>query len=222
LGLARGTVDRFLRAESFPELQARRPRPTLLTPSLAYVRQRWDAGCHNASQLWREVREQGFMGERSTFRSHLAHWRTADLRPVPKSTAPDARPVSVRQATWLLLKDPVNLEPSERAYVEALCQHCPAAHRAHALAQSFGALVRAQDQAALAPWVEQAEQSGVAELRGFATGLRRDWAAVEAAVCLPWSNGQTEGQITKLKLLKRSAYGRASLALLTRRLVLAA
>jgi len=82
--------------------------------------------------------------------------------------------------------------------------------------------VRTQDQAALAPWVEQAEQSGVAELRGFATGLRRDWAAVEAALRLPWSNGQTEGQITKLKLLKRSAYGRASLELLTRRLVLAA
>ena len=82
--------------------------------------------------------------------------------------------------------------------------------------------MRTQDQAALAPWVEQAEQSGVAELRGFATGLRRDWAAVEAALRLPWSNGQTEGQITKLKLLKRSAYGRASLELLTRRLVLAA
>jgi transposase len=62
----------------------------------------------------------------------------------------------------------------------------------------------------------------VAELRSFATGLRRDWAAVEAALRLPWSNGQTEGPITKLKLLKRSMYSRGSIELLKRRLVLAA
>jgi transposase len=63
------------------------------------------------------------------------------------------------------------------------------------------------------PWrVDQAERSDVPELHGFAIGLRRDWPAVEAAVCLPWSNGQTEGQITKLKLLKRSTYGVAALS----------
>jgi transposase len=222
LDLARGTVDRFVRAEGFPERQARRPRPTLLTPYTAYLQERWNAGCHNASALWREVRARGFAGELSTFRSHLARWRTADRRPVLRCVAPAARPVSVRQATWLLLKDSATLEPSERAYVEALCQRCPEADRARSLGQAFGALIRARDQPALAPWVEQAERSGVPELRGLAMGLRRDWAAVEAAVRLPWSNGQTEGQITKLKLLKRSMYGRASIALLTRRLVLAA
>ena len=136
--------------------------------------------------------------------------------------SPAPQPVSVRQATWLLLKDPADLEPSERAYVEVLCERCPEANRMRSLAQAFGALVRARDQAALKPWVEQAERSGVAELRGFAIGLRRDWAAVEAALRLPWSNGQTEGQITKLKLLKRSMYGRGSIDLLKRRLVLAA
>jgi transposase len=132
---------------------------------------------------------------------------------------PAAQPVSVRQATWLLLKDPADLDPSERAYVELLCKRCPEADRMRSLAQVFGALMRARDQAALKPWVEQAEQSGVAELRGFATGLRRDWAAVEAALRLPWSNGQTEGQITKLKLVKRQMYGRAKIDLLEARLL---
>jgi transposase len=136
--------------------------------------------------------------------------------------SPAAQPVPVRQATWLLLKDPADLDASERAYVELLCKRCPEADRTRSLAQVFGTLVRARDQAALKPWVEQAEQSGVAELRGFATGLRRDWAAVEAALRLPWSNGQTEGQITKLKLLKRSMFGRGSIELLKRRLILAA
>jgi transposase len=204
----------------------------LLTPYTAYLQERWNAGCHNAAALWREVRARGFAGQLSTFRYHLARWRTADPRPVSKSdtadprpvsksVAPAARPVSVRQATWRLLKNPADLDASERAYVEVLCQRCPEADRAHSLAQVFGALIRSRDRAALVPWVEQAEHSGVAELRGFATGLRRDWAAVEAALRLPWSNGQTAGQITKLKLLKRSMYGRASIALLTRRLVLA-
>jgi hypothetical protein len=132
LGLARGTVERFLHAESFPERQARRPRPTLLRPFTAYLRERWNAGCHNASALWREVRAQGYSGELSAFRSHLARWRTTDSPQTPKPRAPGGRavipaaqPVSVRQATWLLLKDSTDLDPSEQAYVELLCQTLP-------------------------------------------------------------------------------------------------
>src|SRR5207249_2466964 len=122
LGLARGTVERFLHAEGFPERQARRPRPTLLLPYTAYLQERWNAGYHNAPALWREVRAQGYTGELSAFRSHLARWRTGDPSQVPKSRAPGGRPmspapqpVSVRQATWLLLKDPADLAPYERA-----------------------------------------------------------------------------------------------------------
>jgi len=64
---------------------------------------------------------------------------------------PAAQPVSVRQATWLLLKDPADLNPSERAYVEVLCKHCPEAERMRSLTHAFGALMRARDQAALKP-----------------------------------------------------------------------
>ena len=117
----------------------------------------------------------------------------------------------------MLLKDPAELDSAERTYVDVLCRCCPEADRARSLAQAFGALVRTRDQTALAPWMEQAEHSGVPELRGFASGLRRDWTAVEAALRLPWSNGQTEGQITKLKLVKRQMYGRAKLDLLRAR-----
>src|SRR5207248_8827268 len=127
----------FLHAEGFPERQARRPRPTLLTPYAAYLQERWNAGCHNASALWREVRAQGYTGGLSAFRSHLARWRTPDPRQVSRSMAPAARPVSVRQATWLLLKDPAELDLSERAYVDVLCRCCPEADRARSLAQAF-------------------------------------------------------------------------------------
>jgi transposase len=79
--------------------------------------------------------------------------------------------------------------------------------------------VRERDPAGLAPWLEEARRSGLAEFREFAAGVERDRAAVEAALELAVSNGQTEGQITKLKLLKRAAYGRASLTLLRARLL---
>jgi len=76
--------------------------------------------------------------------------------------------------------------------------------------------------ARFAPWLEQAEASQFAELRDFAAGLRRDARAVEAALTQPWSNGQTEGQVTKLKRLERRMYGRAGVPLLRQRMLLAA
>jgi transposase len=58
-----------------------------------------------------------------------------------------------------------------------------------------------------------------AEMRGFARSLRRDLAAVRAAFTLPWSNGQTEGHVNRLKYLKRQMYGRASVELLRLRVL---
>ena len=87
------------------------------------------------------------------------------------------------------------------------------------MALGFWRLMRERDQAGLAPWLDEARGSGLAEFREFAAGIERDRAAVEAALRLAVSNGQVEGQITKLKLLKRMTYGRASLTLLRARLL---
>jgi transposase len=72
------------------------------------------------------------------------------------------------------------------------------------------------DPHALAPWLEAAEQSGVPEIRAFVTKLRQDLPAVQAAVTMSWSQGQVEGQVNRVKLLKRSMYGRAKFELSTR------
>jgi transposase len=221
LGRARRTVHRFLRAAGFPERQPRRPRPTLLTPYEPYLRERWAAGCRNAAALWREVRARGFTGGYSGFAVRLAPWREGDGSAHP-SPSPARRRFSVRQASWLLLSDPETLEQEEQAYVTALTQRCPEAEQARGLARRFLTLVREREHAALAPWVEQVEQSDVPELRGFAAGLRRDWAAVSAGLELPWSNGQTEGQVNRLKLLKRQMDGRATFEFLRRRFLLIA
>lgn len=78
-------------------------------------------------------------------------------------------------------------------------------------------MVRERKVGGLSDWVEAARQSGVAELRTFAAGLMVDRAAVEAALLLAWSNGQTKGQVNRLKFLKRQMYGRASFDLLRAR-----
>src|SRR5205814_6694777 len=110
----------------------------------------------------------------------------------------------------------------ELGSVIRLVRHCPELGVAHGVVQDFAALVRERerwqdDPGALASWVRVATASAIPELRSFATGLLRDWAAVQAALTSPWSNGQTEGQVNRLKMLKRQMFGRAKFDLLRQR-----
>jgi transposase len=219
LHLARKTVRRFAHAEGFPERQPRPPRPTLFTPYEAYLRCRWAEGCHTATVLWQEVRARGFRGGYSAFAGHLKHWRDhAGERPAALPPAPKL--VSVQRASWQLLQPAETLSPEEQAYMQALQERCPEVAPLQKLAHAFGELVRKRQGRKLTSWLEQAEQSGVAELRGFARSLRLDGAAIRAMLRLPWSNGPTEGYINRLKTLKRQMYGRAGWPLLKRRFLL--
>ena len=219
LHLARKTVRRFAHAESFPERQPRPPRPTLFTPYETYLRRRWAEGCHAATVLWQEVRARGFRGGYSAFAGHLKHWRDhAGGRPAALPPAP--KPVSVQQASWQLLQPAETLPPEEQEYVQALQERCPEVTRLQKLAHAFVELVRKRQGAKLTRWLEQADHSGVPELRGFARSLRLDGAAIRAMLRLPWSNGPTEGHINRLKTLKRQMYGRAGWPLLKRRFLL--
>jgi transposase len=107
-------------------------------------------------------------------------------------------------------------------YRSALLDEYPPIREAQQLAADFGALLRAKDHPALAIWFERAEASALPEIRSFAAGLRRDQAAVEAAITSVWSNGQVEGQVNRLKALKRQMFGRAKLDLLRTRFLYAA
>jgi transposase len=122
-----------------------------------------------------------------------------------------ARPGAVRGAT-----------ARGAGYVTRLTAGCPPIAAARDLATEFGRLLRARNVAALDTWHGAAALSEQSEFRALAASLRRDGAAVTAAVREPWSNGQTEGQVNKLEMLKRQMYGRAGLALLRQRMLLAA
>jgi len=87
------------------------------------------------------------------------------------------------------------------------------------LAQAFALMIRSSDAPALEPWLEEASRSGIAELRTFAAGIKRDQVAVLAALTYKCSQGQVEGQIHRLKLLKRQSYGHAGFDLLRHRVL---
>lgn len=229
VGLTRLTVRKLLRAGAFPE---RAPAPCRLhdaAPEAAYLRERWAAGVQNAADLWRELRARGFSGSPGMVRRYVAAWRTTPCRrgrPNPRAatgTPRDRRPrpPSPRHVRWWLLGPASDLEPDQQAYLERLRTVCPAITAAETLAQEFGRLVRERDQPAMAAWLTAAETSGLPEFREVAVGMRRDRAAIEAALTHAWSSGQVEGQVTRIKLIKRQMYGRAKFDLLRKRVLLA-
>jgi transposase len=231
VGLSRMTARKYLRAGSFPELAARRTGLDADTPHGAYLRGRWAEGYHNAALLFRELHARGFTGSAGAVRRLVGTWRETPARrgrpprhhaPAAAGKGPPPRPPSPRRVLWLLLRDEEERTSAQRAFLEQLRVLCPEVSPAESLARAFRRLVRARDAPSLTPWLTDAERSGLPEFREFAAGLRRDQAAVMAALTTAWSNGQTEGQITKLKLLKRQMFGRANVDLLRKRALLAA
>jgi transposase len=109
--------------------------------------------------------------------------------------------------------------PNDAMTVAIIESAVPVLAAARHLLERFQAMIRRRDADGLPAWLDDASASPMA---GFARGLRADQPAVAAALTLPWSNGQTEGHITRLKLVKRQMYGRAKLDLLRARLIGAA
>lgn len=128
--------------------------------------------------------------------------------------------LTARRAAWLVLHRPENRSAEDSKVLTRLKQH-PNLSPAITLAEDFVELVRYRQGERLDQWLERALQITLAPFRRFAEGLKEDYAAVKAGLMLAVSNGQTEGQINRLKMLKRQMYGRAGLALLERRFVLA-
>lgn len=120
---------------------------------------------------------------------------------------------------WLLLSAARRLTAAQRADVKVLLAAHPALATGYRLKERFLALVAQRDAAALAVWLHDAAACGLAVFRRVARSMRRDPDAVRAALTTPWSTGQVEGQITRLKLIKRMGYGRAKPDLLRRRVL---
>ena len=225
LGLCRKTVRRYLEGDAFPEQKQRRVAPGQLGPFLPYLQRRWQEGCHNATQLWRELQEQVYRGGRTSVRSALSAWRAklpSEERRTsgrPGSTSSRPQVPAPRAVVWSLLRPPEEHAEEESRFMQRLFQLRPELAAARELVLEFFRFTRCRDATALEAWVTRAEASGVAALKSFCGGLRRDWDAVVAGLTLEWSNGPVEGQINRLKAIKRQMYGRASFSLLRARVL---
>jgi transposase len=224
VGLGHKTVRRWLRAGRAPTWRHADRDRSILDPYREYLEARWAAGYRNGAGLWREIRERGFPGQSGPVRQWAARRRREDppvSRPHPvKPSKGSATPTpSTRKVARLLLGDPNKQTAEERQFVTALLALSSPIVQAVDLIKSFSTMIKKGLADQLDDWISAAEKAG---LKGFAGSLRQDRDAVHAALTLPWSTGPVEGQINRLKVIKRTMYGRASFELLRRRVLAAA
>jgi len=102
-----------------------------------------------------------------------------------------------------------------------LCRRSSELASSRRLAQRFMVLVRERRGTQLEEWIADVQGTGPPELAGFSRNLHRDWRAVQAGFTVHWSSGPVEGNINRLKLIKRQMFGRAKFDLLRKRVLLA-
>lgn len=225
VGVSRRTVYRYRALPEPPPPKQPHRRRRVLDPYEEYLLRRWQEGCHNGRRLWREIRAQGFAYGESTVARFLAPLRRAerDGQPVIPTHRRRQQPTpTASHVAGLLLRRSEQLTSEEQRYLDLLSTQDAHVAALYQLTRSFTTLVRERRGTELDGWLEAAQASSSAPLRRFAAGLCRDLDAVRAGLSEPWSNGQTEGQIHRLKLLKRQMYGRAGFAVLRNRVLRAA
>jgi transposase len=180
----------------------------------------------NGRQLAREIQAQGFGGSAALVSQLIGKWRASLPIPEPcvsgkkrQTPPPPRRRISARQASWLFVKPREQRTSEQQALLTRICQANTDLEELSRLGQQFALMVKQRQPRRLDSWLARAQQSPSVELQGFESGVKRDDAAVKAALSLPWSQGQVEGQITRLKFLKRQMYGRARFGLLRSRVL---
>lgn len=219
LRMGRGTVTKFLEADSCPFHTQGYNLPSKLDPYLDYLEKRWQAGFQNGTALWRELDGMGFPGSRGI----VARWVAKKRRTLPSKNRGPAPtkiiPWSPSRASWLFVKQEQRLTSEEKAALARMHHTSDKAALAYSLGQQFISMIRERCPELLVTWIETVLASGIGTLVRFAEGVRQDLAAITAALSLPWSSGQTEGQINRLKFIKRQMYGRANFDLLRKRVL---
>jgi len=188
-----------------------RVRESSLEVHLHWLDTQWTAGQRNGTELWRQLKRQGFRGCLRVVSEWASRRRRAENADGAQNRAPSSRTIA---RLMTISRD--TLSKAEAVTVAAIECGVPMLVEAREIIAAFQAVVRKKSMADLDPWLEYARSSLVAS---FANGITKDRAAVSAAITSPWSNSQTEGQITKLKLVKRQMYGRGNLDLLQARVI---
>jgi transposase len=217
LGLDRHTVRRFARQPDVTKLLVKATsRDSKLDPFKPWINQRWNAGLTDAAALHAELQAQGWTGSVQAVRRYVRPFRQLAAAPPPAPAVP-----KTRQITGWLLSRPASLDPGDRAQLAGIRARCPHIDGLAAHVTSFAEMMtnRTGEQQ-LPGWLTAVEADDQPHLHSFATGIRRDLDAVTAGLTLPYSSGAVEGNVNRIKMLKRQMYGRASFALLRKRVIL--
>ncbi len=220
LGLHRHTVQKYYPLTAAPERRHTTRKTSALTPYEGYLLERWRDGCHNAKQLWREIAARGYPGAYRGVALLARHLRDRQRAGQPLWRASSG--LTPTGATGIAVMRPEKRSAREQYALAQVGELHVELQTTLGLVASFATLLREPDggrepSVQLDQWMEEAASSGIAEICAFATKLRQDRSAVLAALTLPHSQGQTEGQVNKLKLVKRAMYGRAKFDLLRQR-----
>ncbi|MCL5962399.1 MAG: ISL3 family transposase [Chloroflexi bacterium] len=224
VGIDRKTVSRLMHAPKPLHDQTVNRRPAgLSSPSLqpyvTYLQDRWQAGCTNASKLYREAVQRGYSGSYTLLARAIRSWRSPRLPPEQqRKVRGRTRRLSMR---WICLRPPEQLKPEEKTLLKKLLDQDAELALGHNLLQEFRRVVVERDLAGLENWLAKAKSSNLPTFVALANGIEDDRAAVNAAFSSTWSNGPTEGHINRLKLIKRQGYGRAKFDLLRARVLAA-
>lgn len=225
-GLSRSTIRKYLDSVDVPKRAERRRVPSIVDPFVNYLKERWQSGCHNVHALFAEIGQQGYTGSESNLRCFFAPWRAE--RPIAqrKDTGRAQRngdrhtpKVTWKEVRWAVLCPPEHLNADQRQLLQEFLPLHPQLTCARDLLDRFRQMLKEHDPAAFDPWLKDAAQSDLSPFERLARTLHSDRLAVLAGIELPWSTGPVEGQITRVKLLKRIGYGRAGFSLLRARIL---
>jgi transposase len=215
LGIQTKTIRRWLRSGQFPERKPAHRRPAKVTEFADYLRQRWNEGCRNASRLFQEIRQKGYAGKRSMVARFVSGWRKTG-----KPTSPEApQRIAPKHAAILATRAADQMTEQQQTLFDRIAAQCPDAILLRNFALDFRQALASSEAWRMEAWIEVAKQSPFGPLVRLAYGLQKDLSAVTAAVETSWSTGQVEGQINRLKTIKRQMYGRGGFDLLRARVL---
>jgi transposase len=215
LGLTFRTIRRFANATSVEELLAGAlNRSSVLDQFKPYLTRRWNEGCTDGALLHAEIKAQGWAGSLRTIQGYLRPLRghqTVQVAPLPP-------PKPRRIVSWIM-SHPDHLNPDDKVKLKEVLTRCPELEAAAEHVRSFAAMMTNREGHLLDEWITATAAGDSPHLASFATGLRRDHAAVTNGLTLPYSSGAVEGTVNRIKMIKRKMFGRANFDLL-RKLVL--
>ncbi len=225
MGMAPRTVREWLDRGDIPYSGSRKPRTRLIDPYKTYLLERWQQGCHQGVQLERELRTKGYKGSPRAIYRYLETLDALSFSARKSGSPSTTKPLNplltllAPQATWLFFRKLEDLKEEERENLRQLRQMSPHLETAYQLVEMFLHMVRERTGEQLDAWLAAVKASHLEAFESFVTGVQQDKDAVFAGLTLPWSNGPLEGNVNRLKLIKRSMYGRAEVDLLKLRVL---